>query len=233
MFKTARYQRAPQLYHAGINRGQTLFLLCCLLWWLAGTSLFLISDKEAIYRHINIRNNSFLDNIMPLISDLGTAPLIIAVCLLLVAFNKRFRNWGFILMAILCNGIPFLVCRAIKYTINAPRPLLYFNKAEWMHLVEGQPEQYYYSFPSGHTAGAFAFYCFLSLLLPDKKRLLAILLFLLAIAVGYSRIYLSQHFYNDVFAGSIVGTLTCLCAFLLLRKAIPVYNRSKETDQNR
>lgn len=231
MFSTSRYHKEPHFYHTGINSGLILFFFYCILWWLAGSSLLFVSDKETIYRHINIRNSSFLDNVMPFISDLGTAPLIIAVCLLLVAFVKRFRNWGFVLMAILCNGIPFLVCRAIKYTVNAPRPLLYFNKAEWMHLVEGQPEQYYYSFPSGHTAGAFAFYCFLSLLLPDKRRYLAILFFLLAMTVAYSRIYLSQHFYNDVYAGSIVGTVTCLCIFLLLRKAVPVYVPAKNSSE--
>jgi len=223
---TGGYNTMPERYHKGINTAVLLFLACTAAVWLCGASLFFLSDKETIYRYINIRNTRLLDGLMPLVSDLGTAPLIIAVCLLLIAFIQRFRNWGFVLMAILCNGIPFLVCRAIKYTINAPRPLGYFNKAEWMHLVEGQPEQYYYSFPSGHTAGAFAFYCFLSLLLPNGGRqYFAVLFFVIAAAVGYSRIYLSQHFYNDVYAGSITGAVTCICVFLLLRRLIPVYTK--------
>lgn len=231
MKRISKYHTEPERYHTGINKGLTLFFACCILWWIGGSALLFLSDKEEIYRYINIRHSRFLDGLMPLVSDMGTAPLIIGACLLLIAFRRQFRSWGFVLMALLCNGIPFLVCRAIKYAINAPRPLGYFNKAEWMHLVKGQPEQYYYSFPSGHTAGAFAFYCFLSLLLPDSKRYMSILFFFIAMAVAYSRIYLSQHFYDDVYAGSMVGALTCLCVFLLLRRVIPVY--PKTAGQNR
>jgi membrane-associated phospholipid phosphatase len=41
---------------------------------------------------------------------------------------------------------------------------------------------------------------------------------LLALLIGYSRIYLSQHFLEDVYGGSIVGTVTTFFIFWLAMK---------------
>ena len=41
-------------------------------------------------------------------------------------------------------------------------------------------------------------------------------LFFLAALGGYSRIYLSQHFAADVFAGILVGTLICVLCYVVL-----------------
>jgi len=69
-----------------------------------------------------------------------------------------------------------------------------------------------HSFPSGHTITAFAF--FLALAFFTKRPAIHFLYFLLAVLVGYSRVYLSQHFAIDVLAGSFVGvSVTILCKF--------------------
>ncbi len=200
------------------------FLLCCLIWWIVGGIAFFYTDKIAIYKHINIRHNTLQDAIMPWITLMGTAPVIIGTGLLILAFNKTYRNKGFLLLMALCNIIPFLLCQLIKRWVNAPRPIKFFDKPDWMYLVDGQPELMSYSFPSGHTAGAFAFFCFLTLIMPIGKRWIGFIYFLLAILVAYSRIYLSQHFYDDVYAGSILGTLTCIAIYLSMYKRIKFKN---------
>ena len=42
--------------------------------------------------------------------------------------------------------------------------------------------------------------------------------FLIALLVGYSRVYLSQHFFEDVYVGSIIGVSVTLVVYYLLSK---------------
>jgi membrane-associated phospholipid phosphatase len=69
----------------------------------------------------------------------------------------------------------------------------------------------HFSFPSGHTMGAFGFFLILNHFMPANKWYISLIFFLLACACAYSRIYLGQHFFSDVLAGSIIGVLiSCL-----------------------
>ena len=43
-------------------------------------------------------------------------------------------------------------------------------------------------------------------------------LFCLALLVAFSRVYLSQHFLNDIYAGSLLGTASALLAWLILSR---------------
>jgi membrane-associated phospholipid phosphatase len=67
------------------------------------------------------------------------------------------------------------------------------------------------SFPSGHTMAAFGLYAALAFY--AKKWYQAFGLFFLALLVGYSRIYLSQHFLVDVIFGAMLGCLAALVGF--------------------
>lgn len=124
----------------------------------------------------------------------------------------KYRMALFIVLTQLATG---LVSQIIKHALNEPRPLLYFKQnfpAIRLHEVAGEHLHSVHSFPSGHTTTAFAF--FLALALYTKKPALHFLYFVLAVLVGYSRIYLSQHFALDVFAGSIIGvSVTILCKY--------------------
>jgi membrane-associated phospholipid phosphatase len=92
-------------------------------------------------------------------------------------------------------------------------------------LVEGVRMNYWLSFPSGHTTSFFALFFAMSIILTTKRSystfacgLLQAALWALAALGGYSRIYLSQHFAADVFAGIIVGIgITILCYAVLHR----------------
>ncbi|MDP4237939.1 MAG: phosphatase PAP2 family protein [Bacteroidota bacterium] len=135
-------------------------------------------------------------------------PYVVIAGLLFYRYGAAF----FVLISQLATG---LVSILIKHTWNEPRPLLYFKEhfpAIQLHQVAGEHLHSVHSFPSGHTITAFAF--FLSLSFFTKRPALHFLYFVLAVLVGYSRIYLSQHFAIDVLAGSFIGvSVTMLCKY--------------------
>lgn len=161
-------------------------------------------------------------------------PYVICVALLLFS---RIGNGVF---ASSCMIVSALTTQLFKHIINAPRPVTWFaaNMPDvQLPLVEGVRMNYWFSFPSGHTTSFFALFFALSILAAQaiKQRsgltakrsqsvsdftsiAIQLLFFVLAALGGYSRIYLSQHFAADVFAGILVGTLiTVLCYAILYR----------------
>lgn len=68
------------------------------------------------------------------------------------------------------------------------------------------PRSNAHSFPSGHTATSFAAATVLSVYAPRWR----VPFFLLATAIGLSRIYNGMHYPTDVLAGAVLGVLTAL-----------------------
>jgi membrane-associated phospholipid phosphatase len=191
------------------------FIYLFAIWIVVGFVFLTTEQNRGIYLAINEQHTAFKDAIFPYLTNIGEAWVIIPCLLLLFAF-KRFRTGKFALAMVACNISPFLITQAIKAFINAPRPLNYFQMAPWIHRVAGQPVNLNYSFPSGHSEGSFAFLCFLSLLLPKRYRILGVFFFFVGLTVLYSRMYLSQHFYRDVYVGSVIGGLCSLFFFWLI-----------------
>jgi membrane-associated phospholipid phosphatase len=129
----------------------------------------------------------------------GSVPYIVAAGLLFY----RYRMTLFILSTQLVTSV---LSYLTKTYWHRPRPMLYFKEhfpQFQLHQVDGVEMFMHNSLPSGHTITAFAF--FLALTYFTKKKYLHFLYFLLAVLVGYSRVYLSQHFTLDVLIGSLMG----------------------------
>ena len=80
-----------------------------------------------------------------------------------------------------------LATHSLKYTVNEERP-------------DGSNTQ---SFPSGHTSAAFQGASFIHYRYGLKK---AIIPYIGATFVGYSRIHSQKHYLHDVLAGTMIGT---------------------------
>ena len=146
------------------------------------------------------------------------------VCVILLLFS-RIGDGVFASAAMILSA---LTTQLFKNIINAPRPIKWFelNMPDvQLPLTPGVEVHSWFSFPSGHTTSFFALAFVVSILfsretstssLSSTNRsynyLFQTALFFLAALGGYSRIYLSQHFARDVFAGILVGVIvTAVC----------------------
>lgn len=157
-------------------------------------------------------------------------PYVVCVALLLLS---RIGDGVFASSAMIFSA---LTTQLFKHIFNAPRPLSWFAlfmPDVQLPLVEGVKMNYWYSFPSGHTTSFFALAFVASIIVTNrtgkevwmngKSVIVQTVLFLMAALGGYSRIYLSQHFARDVFAGILVGTLITMVCYVIFSR----YNDKK------
>jgi membrane-associated phospholipid phosphatase len=181
--------------------------------FLATAGIFLaLFEKKQIHLGINRIYSGIWDFLMPWITWLGNGWAIMVVILLLFAWNRRFAAFTAV-ACILAAVITYSLKETIYY--GEPRPKYVFAQEPEFRIVPGFESQMheYDTFPSGHTTGAFALFCCLAIALRKNWMRFACLLF--ALIAGYSRIYLSQHFLNDVYAGSVIGTVSVLLVMTL------------------
>ena len=182
-----------------------LFFILYIILLCACLVIKVMFSKEAIYFAVNSRHCSFADQIAPYVTDMGNGWTIIILSALLVLYNYRTA-----FLMITSYAVTSLLAQVVKYIFDAPRPTLYFkDQLSRIHLVKGVDMLQYHSFPSGHTVTAFSAAVVIVYLTKNKKW--GILLLMMAAAIGYSRMYLSQHFFEDVTAGSVIGVVITVC----------------------
>lgn len=174
-----------------------LILITCLVLKLSFT-------RESIYFAVNAKHSNFGDMLFPYVTDLGEWFMVITVTLIMLCFS--YRKTILLITSFAVSGI---VVQLIKHWFKAPRPVVYFEKElNSIHFVKDIALLHTNSFPSGHTVTAFSAAVVLSYLAVNKR--LGFIYLLLAMSVAFSRMYLSQHFFEDVTAGSIVGTMSTI-----------------------
>ncbi len=203
------------------------FFIPFLCWVIAGGICLGWYDKQELFAAVNMRHTPFLDIVMYHVTRIGEGAVITVVLLVLMGVGV-FRNWWYFFTALLCNAVPPLIIQVMKRIYEAPRPLRYFNDAAWIHISADWPRLYHNSFPSGHSSGAFSFFCFLACFLPRKYRAAGMVFFLLALIVAFSRIYLTAHFFSDIYAGSIVGTCLTLLFLIVMNYFRPRFFKTND-----
>jgi membrane-associated phospholipid phosphatase len=190
-------------------RHNRYFFICFALFLLIGGVLLFTIDQGDAIRFFSDRRTTAGDAFFKYFTKVGEEWAYPFVLLMLVFLLKP-RNYRYFLYIPLLGGIVSLVSYFSKAYFRHPRPLLYFERNGMMEEITRVADVSLYgglnSFPSGHTMSAFALYTFMALVIPDKKAG-GLLLFLAALLVGLSRIYLVQHFLKDVYLGAFIGVL--------------------------
>lgn len=178
--------------------------------------LSLVFSREEIHIWINRHHYSFLDILMRAWTLLGDG---LWVLILVIPFLFcRMRYFLIVFTGYAISGISAQIFKRIFFD-GMPRPVKYFSLHGIdydLYLVPGVQIHSWHSFPSGHTATAFGVFLGISLIL--KKKWLQIVCFLLAVGVGYSRMYLSEHFLIDVAGGALLGIVSGYLSYWWLNR---------------
>lgn len=188
-----------------------IFFSLFFLWFIILACLQIAFTPTEMMFWVNEHNNPILDTAFGLITLLGEDGIwLVPLLVYLYQYFKQrkdVKNKAIMLIIIwITKGI---ISIALKNIFNLPRPMeVYESSGRFIHVVEGLEIHHWQSFPSGHTFTAFAFACFFMLV--TRNNALGFLWLGLAMLVGYSRVYLFQHFPRDVFTGSILGVAVVL-----------------------
>ncbi len=206
MQKTTAFFNENKIYSIGLL---TILLSASVYLMLAGKegSFILLNSYHPFLLNVFFINYTFMGD--------G----IFALCLVGVLFFyfKRKKLAVALLSSFLISGI---AVQLIKNLVNSPRPKLYFEPGTYLNFIDGVTLTGNAGFPSGHTATAFAMAIVLACMLKNKKWQLLILP--ATVLIGYSRIYLAQHFLPDVIVGAILGSISGVLALYLSERRFSI-----------
>ncbi len=157
---------------------------------------------SSIYNYLISFKNPLFTKIVTGITNLGgTFTIIILIILSIIIFRKKI--YSILITVNIINVV--LITQTLKMLIQRPRP-------SFPHLVEENG----FSFPSGHAMASLGFYGFLIYLVWQtniNKKIkigITIILSILILLIGLSRIYLGVHYFTDVVAGFVCSTIYLL-----------------------
>jgi membrane-associated phospholipid phosphatase len=184
-------------------------------------------DKETLLIFFNSRYTSVGDFFFKYYTHVGDGSFYLLVAFLILMFVSKYKAIVLTASYILTS----LLAQFIKYNIPGenfrPRSHFWFDSAR-IHFVDGVEVMVSHSFPSGHTTSAFSMFLLFAVF--AKNKFWSLVFFVMALLVGYSRMYLGQHFFADVYGGAIIGTLLTIIVYYLLSKVMKL--SEKESLEN-
>jgi membrane-associated phospholipid phosphatase len=168
----------------------------------AGAVVLLTVPKAPLHLWINQWHCAAADSFFRYYTLLGDGWAVVG--LVLVLLFVRFRD---ALTVAISNILGLIVTQVLKHGpfADCVRPAEYFKDTAQLHLVPGVEMLLYNSFPSGHATTAFATGLCLAVMVERPSAKTA--LFLFSLTLAFSRVFLSQHFFGDIYAGALFGLL--------------------------
>lgn len=186
-------------------------------------SILVIDNKyvgidESIHNFIIRFSSEMTTKFMKIFTFLGSTPFIIGLCILVfvILLYKKQKEYAYKCAGILI--ISTLINNIVKVIVRRPRP-------EYITVVENT-----FSYPSGHTMASVTLYGFLiyfilkSKISKTYKIIFSVILGIIPLLVGISRIYLGAHFFSDVFGGALLSSMLLSSIDIIYDKTI---NRKK------
>jgi len=192
------------------------FIIILLL--LSGIKLYSQNADIKLLRSVYTQDALSSDGFFRFLSDSEVylvigSPTVIAAAGFINHDKKTLRNASVIIASTIVN---VAVSNALKYTVNRERPFITYPE------IVKKADPFGPSFPSGHTANAFATATSLSLTYPEWYVIIPS--FAYAGTVAYSRMHLGVHYPSDVAAGAVIGAG---CAYLTYKVNKLLLNKRK------
>lgn len=204
------------------NKKSKIFLVIAIILAIAFftlTTLVLLDMTAGFDKYIYelFKKSESTTKIMKAITFLGdgVSLLGIAVVLVLILKDKLFA------MSIPLNlGVISLLNFILKNIVRRSRPIGF-------RLIEETG----FSFPSGHSASSMAFYGYLIYLIYKRcknkvlRTVSIVLLSIVILSIGISRIYLGVHYASDVIGGFILAILYLILYVNFIEKIFKIKNK--------
>jgi membrane-associated phospholipid phosphatase len=166
---------------------------------LAATAIaFFLLDRPALAWAEGIQSDA-VENVIRIVNRFGGGmnPALVVGFFLVAGIAYLERRWVSHAVAMAIAGLGAgIAAQIVKLLVGRARPELWLGPA---HYAPGSST----SFPSGHTVGAFALAGVL--IFGSRSWTLRVIAFLLACAVGLSRILAFRHWASDVVASAAIG----------------------------
>lgn len=184
---------------------------------------------------INSSHTVLLDNVMWLFSgSVIWIPLILFFLLSLI-YNKKWKEWlpvliAIILLFVFCDQFASHICKPIFARLRPTHHPDFMNEVRTLYGYVGGR----YGFISGHATNSFGFATLTTLLF--RNKIYACIIYIWALTICYSRIYLGVHFVSDVVAGAISGIVigvivyqfyTLYISKIAKDQIIPIYSKRR------
>ncbi len=168
----------------------------------------LVYGKENSFLAINKHYDSSFDYVFRFWTYLGDGIIWIPLFLYVLLFKRDYLI-AVIAGLIICTVLTQFFKRVVFW--NDFRPIVVL--ANKVRVIPGYYMNRAHSFPSGHTSTAFTLALLLAFIV--KRNVWVYVFPLIAFFVGYSRVYLAQHFVTDVLAGVFIGIVSSYLSLLI------------------
>lgn len=170
-----------------------------------------VIDLNVLNFFYNLSNKQFyfLNQLMIFFTFLGDDGNIFILLSIILLFFKKTRTLGMLMSVSLL--LTLIISGSLKHIFHRPRPFEYFPN---LNILINKPSSS--SFPSGHASASFAAFG-VFLFTKNKYKLLV---FIIALLISLSRLYLCVHYLSDVVFGSFLGLFIALIVIQFYNKMI-------------
>lgn len=197
------------------------FLLAIVFAVATGVVILLLGKNET-FQLVNSNHHPYADQFFKYFTHYGDGWMWVPLGLFCIFYRKKY------IVAVIAGVlISTILAQFLKRVVfpDELRPIKFLADNFPIHIIDGVEMRTSHSFPSGHTTTAFTMALIMAHMI--NKKSWSLILPVLALLAGYSRIYLAQHFPTDVLAGMCIGIVSAILSLLIFRSFIKYLNKKQ------